>query len=193
MKPTKSVLKKFYKDGEFLRNERIDFELKKIAKFSKKMKDAAEKRWKKGKKQDMPTHSKGNAEGLSEDVPKVSSSTSSSTSNDLSNDKSSQKRIFTDRDIEFALASYLLQLIQGNNPKAKGVDLQKWASIIDKMLRLDNRTPEEVKFIIGWSQQDSFWKANILSAAKLREKFDQLFMKAKTDWEKQEANKIVEV
>jgi len=42
------------------------------------------------------------------------------------------------------------------------------------MFRKDERTPEEVETIIRFSQEDSFWRSNILSTAKLREKFDQL-------------------
>ncbi|GAH88901.1 unnamed protein product, partial [marine sediment metagenome] len=78
------------------------------------------------------------------------------------------------------LAHLLKSLILRNNPKAKTPDdITKWALDIDKMLNIDRRTPEEIKFIIEFSQNDSFWCANILSAGKLREKFDQLYLRAK--------------
>lgn len=84
---------------------------------------------------------------------------------------------------EYLLSILLLELIRVNNPKFKAPDLQKWAAEIDKMLRLDFRTVEEVEFIIRWAQASDFWKRNILSAAKLREKFDQLWIQAKGKFE----------
>ena len=42
------------------------------------------------------------------------------------------------------------------------------------MIRSDKRNIHDIKKIIDWCQQDSFWHINILSTAKLREKFDQL-------------------
>jgi len=78
------------------------------------------------------------------------------------------------------LAHLLKGLILRNNPKAKTPDdITKWAIDLDRMLKIDHRTPEEIKFIIEFSQNDSFWCANILSGAKLRDKFDQLYLRAK--------------
>jgi hypothetical protein len=79
-----------------------------------------------------------------------------------------------------ALAELLKKRILTNNPKAKVTDaqLQKWALEAERMMRLDGRTEAEVRELIEWSQGDSFWKSNILSMAKLREKFDQLTLKA---------------
>lgn len=89
----------------------------------------------------------------------------------------------------FQLAKLLKNLILTNNAKAKTPqDLTKWALDIDKMIRIDKRTPEEIKAIIKFSQGDSFWCANILSAGKLREKFDQLYLKAR-EKEKNSAEK----
>lgn len=49
------------------------------------------------------------------------------------------------------------------------------------LLDRDNRTPDQIAYVIRWSQQDDFWQANILSASKLREKFDQLVAKIRAD------------
>jgi len=87
------------------------------------------------------------------------------------------------------LANLLKGLILRNNPKAKTpADINKWAADIDRMQKIDHRTPEEIKFIIEFSQNDSFWCANILSTAKLRDKFDQLYLRAK-EKEKSSAEK----
>lgn len=84
---------------------------------------------------------------------------------------------FVENSVEFSLSKKLLNLILGNNPNFKKPDLQKWAIEIEKAIRLDKRTPEQLERVIEWSQQDDFWKQNILSTQKLRKQFDQLFMK----------------
>ena len=77
------------------------------------------------------------------------------------------------------LAQLLRQRILENNPKSKTADSweRKWAIEADRMIARDNRTPAEIREVIEFSQGSSFWRANILSMGKLREKFDQLWMK----------------
>jgi len=79
----------------------------------------------------------------------------------------------------FRLAELLLSLILARKPDFKKPNLQGWAKDIDRMIRLDKRTPEQIEAVIRWCQQDLFWQSNILSAAKLREKFDQLELRMK--------------
>jgi len=55
---------------------------------------------------------------------------------------------------------------------------RNWAVTADRMLRLDNRTYEQIAKVIQWAQRDNFWMDNALSMDKLREKFDQLEMKS---------------
>ena len=80
-----------------------------------------------------------------------------------------------------ALTGLFAEQILANNPAFRELQsgrrdatLSRWAADLDKMLRLDKRPEEEVHRVILWCQADGFWKANILSGAKLREKFDQL-------------------
>lgn len=49
-----------------------------------------------------------------------------------------------------------------------------WKVTIDRMIRLDNRTPKRIAQVIHFATNDSFWQPNIMSANKLREKFDTL-------------------
>ena len=49
------------------------------------------------------------------------------------------------------------------------------------MIDRDGRDPEGVKAAIEYATGDDFWRANILSAPKLREKFDQLSLNAQRD------------
>jgi len=79
--------------------------------------------------------------------------------------------------IEVRLADLLLEKILIRNPNHKKPNLQTWAKEIDLMLRIDNRTPEDIRRIIEWCQADTFWQNNILSTAKLRKQFDQLWLK----------------
>lgn len=85
---------------------------------------------------------------------------------------------FNPQDIE--MVDILVSLIQENNPEwqMRG-RMEKWAEDINKIHRLDKRTYEQIKFMIQWVQNDSFWRQNILSASKLREKFNDLIPKVK--------------
>ncbi|GAN34108.1 MAG: hypothetical protein DYG83_18320 [Candidatus Brocadia sp. AMX2] len=87
------------------------------------------------------------------------------------------KKIYCPNSDELRLSELLLNLIRQRNSNFKEPDLQKWATHIDKMIRLDKRPPEEIEKVVAWCQQDSFWQNNILSTQKLREKYDQLFLK----------------
>jgi len=85
---------------------------------------------------------------------------------------------------ELRLSKLLITLIRQRNPGHKEPDLQKWAYNIDLMLRIDKRDPLIIEKLIIWCQADSFWQNNILSTAKLREQYDQLLLKMKSDKEK---------
>ena len=56
-------------------------------------------------------------------------------------------------------------------------ELTKWADHIDKMVRLDNRSEQDILDVIEFALQDDFWKLNIRSADKLRKQFDNLYIK----------------
>jgi hypothetical protein len=55
---------------------------------------------------------------------------------------------------------------------------RSWAGTADRMLRLDGRKPEEAAELIRWAHRAEFWRSNILSMDKFREKFDPLALKA---------------
>lgn len=85
---------------------------------------------------------------------------------------------------EFRLSELLLDLILARKPNLKvgqsakkEKTIQAWAVHIDRMIRLDNSTPERIEAVVRWCQTDDFWQNNILSTAKLRKQFDQLEMK----------------
>jgi len=94
-----------------------------------------------------------------------------------SSSSSSSSKIFLSDSDEIRLSELLFQLMVENNPGAKKPNFQTWAKDIDKMLRIDKRTPEEIDMVIRWSQKDGFWFKNILSTSKLRKQFDQMWLK----------------
>lgn len=55
---------------------------------------------------------------------------------------------------------------------------QRWYDAARLMMSRDGRTAEQIHAAIDWSQDDEFWRANILSMAKLREKYDRLRLDA---------------
>lgn len=79
------------------------------------------------------------------------------------------------------LAKFLLSEIRKNNPNFKEPNLKSWANAIRLMVERDNRTLEDIASVIIWCQNDSFWKGNILSANKLRDQYDQLYVKMKNE------------
>lgn len=94
--------------------------------------------------------------------------------------KSTRKpKIFSAESDEYRLSMLLRQRIIENDPNAKLPEpspegMARWCKDMDLLLRVDKRTPAEVERIISWCQNDQFWKANILSVSKLREKFTTL-------------------
>ena len=85
-----------------------------------------------------------------------------------------------------AAARRLLDQISANTPtstlaklpeSAKRDRAQKWADAFRLLHERDGHSWEEINAMVDWCQADSFWKSNILSGDKLREKWDQLAAK----------------
>jgi len=78
------------------------------------------------------------------------------------------------------VACYLEQAILSHSPTVKTrPDL--WAREIDLAIRVDGRTPEQLRRVVDCAHRsttDTFWRSNLLSGMKLREKFDVLWVRA---------------
>ena len=90
---------------------------------------------------------------------------------------------------QYQLALFMRQCVLKNLPNAKVPDatpegFRRWAYDIDLMMRVDHRRPDEIRQLIDLSNKDSFWRANILSPGKLREKWDTLVAHRMRDVEK---------
>lgn len=81
--------------------------------------------------------------------------------------------------VDLELATLLRDKIIENVPTLKEPNLVLWARQVRLMRERDGRTPEQIRYLIIWSQADPFWQANILSTKKLREKFDTLVAQVK--------------
>ena len=94
----------------------------------------------------------------------------------LTRSKKKEDIVYSPNSEEFRLANLLYELIRENNPKFKAPNMDNWCGHVDKMLRIDKRSIDDVEAVIRWCQQDDFWHKNILSTDKLRKQFDKLYM-----------------
>ena len=98
-----------------------------------------------------------------------------------------RKRVYPDDSPEMGEAEYLWSKIKGNNPEHRKPNMQQWADDIRKMHELDQRPFDKIHKMIDWSQRDDFWSTNILSAAKLRAKYDTMAAQANSKWQARNA------
>lgn len=79
-------------------------------------------------------------------------------------------------DIE-RICAHLADRIEGNGSRRPAVTA-KWRTAARLMLDADKRTEADIHAAIDWCQNSTFWRANILSLPKLRDKYDQLRLQA---------------
>ena len=97
----------------------------------------------------------------------------------VKNEKSSRKYIYDDTHLR--LAEFFYNQILHNNPEHKKPNLEQWANDIRLMMERDERTEEQIKYLMEWVQKDDFEMTNVLSPSKLRKRFDQLVLKVKQE------------
>lgn len=102
---------------------------------------------------------------------------------------SSRKRVYDESSVHYQLANKLYQKILIDDPSFKQPNMNTWSDSIRLMMEQDNRTVEAIEYLIDWSQENPFWKSNILSTKKLREKATTLIRQIKAD--KAKENKAV--
>lgn len=92
-------------------------------------------------------------------------------------DNKDSRKSYDYDDIHMQLANKLLTYVK-KNFSPKDTNLEAWANDIRLMMTQDGRTEEQISRVIDWSQNDSFWYANVRSAKKLREKYDEMYAQA---------------
>jgi len=75
------------------------------------------------------------------------------------------------------LCAHLADRIEANGSKRPAIT-KRWRDSARLMLDRDGRTEQQVTTAIDWCQDSEFWRSNILSMPKLREKYDQLRLQA---------------
>jgi hypothetical protein len=80
------------------------------------------------------------------------------------------------------LCDELAKSIENNGSKRPTVS-DKWLNDMRLLLEVDKRSVQQVRNMIEWCQNDSFWRSNILSPFKLRAKYDQMRLKALSELE----------
>jgi hypothetical protein len=110
-------------------------------------------------------------EGQVEEEDSLRSSSSSGASQKADEPQSDR------RDVD-SLCMRLAALMLRNDPKAKIPDTvgkwKRWQDAARLLIDADERHYEEIVAVLEFSQADEFWKGNILSMPKLREKYPQL-------------------
>lgn len=85
------------------------------------------------------------------------------------------------------LSYKLLEIISRNCPERRqptDAQLDKWAIEADRLNRIDNMPWERIEAVMMWATSNDFWKANILSMGKLREKWTTLVAQMERDKKK---------
>jgi hypothetical protein len=72
------------------------------------------------------------------------------------------------------LARYLLEQIRKTKPDVKAPNLESWATVMDRILRIDKRDPPLVRAVIGKLPTHDFWSGVVMSPNALRKNFDRI-------------------
>ena len=91
--------------------------------------------------------------------------------------KPPRRRAADDRPDVDRLCEHLASRIEANGAKRPAIT-QKWRDAARRMIDIDGRTEDQIMRAINWCQDNEFWRANILSMPKLREKYEQLRLQA---------------
>jgi hypothetical protein len=84
-------------------------------------------------------------------------------------------------DVE-ALCQRLAELMVANGCKPPTIT-DTWRDEARRMLDIDKRPFDKALALLEWCQNDFFWKSNIHSMTKFRAQYDQLRLRANTEWE----------
>lgn len=78
------------------------------------------------------------------------------------------------------LADLLADLIADNGARRPRVS-KAWITTLDRMIRIDERTPEQIENAIRWAMAHTFWSTNVLSPDALRRHYERMRLQAMRD------------
>lgn len=90
-----------------------------------------------------------------------------------------EEKVFDKDSDAYQAAAYLARQIEKNYPNVTPPtekDKQRWAADFDKCNRIDGRSWDDIADVLHFSQKNTFWRKNILSGKKFREKYDRLLI-----------------
>ncbi|WBX80144.1 replication protein [Virgibacillus salarius] len=96
-----------------------------------------------------------------------------------------KKRKYNEDNTYYKMAVYFYNLVNkvaqdaGLPHLTKKANMQTWADDMRKLVEIDEVDKKLAKDVMDWVVNDSFWKTNVLSARKLRDKFPELAIKMK--------------
>jgi phage replication O-like protein O len=106
-------------------------------------------------------------------------------SDDAEKKKTRKTKKYDEESTYFKMATYFHDKVSAVAQEA-GVphlvakaNLQSWADDFRKLLEIDEVDKRLAKEVMDWVTTDSFWKTNVLSAKKFRERFGELAIKMK--------------
>ena len=94
-----------------------------------------------------------------------------------------KKLKYDEENTYYKMAIYFFQKVEkvandaGISHLIKKSNMQTWADDMRKLIEIDELDKHLVKEVMDWVTEDSFWRTNVLSAKKLREKFMELAIK----------------
>nr|DAI49410.1 MAG TPA: replication protein O [Caudoviricetes sp.] len=90
-----------------------------------------------------------------------------------------EEKVFDKDSDAYQAAAYLARQIEKNYPNVTPPtekDKQRWAADFDKCNRINKRSWDDIADVLHFSQRSPFWRKNILSGKKFREKYDRLLI-----------------
>lgn len=94
-----------------------------------------------------------------------------------------KQRAYSEESPPYIMAVYLHEKIMSHAEASgvghllRNVNIQKWANEFRKLFEIDKVEEQLIREVIDWATSHRFWKTNILSASKLREKFADLALR----------------
>lgn len=90
-----------------------------------------------------------------------------------------EEKVFPKDSDAYQAASFLARQKEKHYPDLKPPeekDLQRWAADFDKCNRIDKHSWDDIADVLRFAQKSSFWRQNILSGKKFREKYERLMI-----------------
>lgn len=110
-------------------------------------------------------------------------------------DKEEQlKHEYCPSDFEHKCVNFLIQSILNDFPNQKvprtEKEIEKWAVHINRLIRIDGISEAAIWNTLIWTMKDDFWRTNIRSTSKFREKYQTLYLQSKQNNRKSGGNRF---